>query len=150
MHKTRHIIGDRGIGGEVRRSNQHMARPTKTFPLLTVTLIFLLFITVAGGERGKGVEGQLPLGWNPSLSGCRGTIHRLAGYATSPASTSLSVSNTEKDYICLRWPFSVSRFALRRDSVPCSSRGASYYNCRPGAEVNPYVRSCSAITRCRS
>ncbi|CAD5196210.1 unnamed protein product [Musa acuminata subsp. malaccensis] len=58
-----------------------MARPTKTFPLLTVTLIFLLFITVAGGERGKGVEGWLPLGWNPSLSGCRGTIAEcLAGY----------------------------------------------------------------------
>ncbi|CAL9206100.1 unnamed protein product, partial [Musa hybrid cultivar] len=51
-----------------------MARPTKAFPLLTVTLIFHLFIAVAGGERGSGVEGQLPLGWNPSLSGCSGTI----------------------------------------------------------------------------
>ncbi|KAJ4750009.1 RALF [Rhynchospora pubera] len=39
--------------------------------------------------------------------------------------------------------------ALRRDSVPCSYRGASYYNCRPGAHANPYSRGCSAITRCR-
>ncbi|CAM0880686.1 unnamed protein product [Alopecurus aequalis] len=39
--------------------------------------------------------------------------------------------------------------ALRRDSVPCSQRGASYYNCQPGAESNPYSRGCSAITQCR-
>ncbi|KAJ4776018.1 Rapid alkalinization factor [Rhynchospora pubera] len=39
--------------------------------------------------------------------------------------------------------------ALRRDSTPCSQRGASYYNCRPGAQANPYSRGCSAITRCR-
>ena len=40
--------------------------------------------------------------------------------------------------------------ALHRDSVPCSRRGASYYNCRPGAQANPYSRGCSAITQCRS
>ena len=39
--------------------------------------------------------------------------------------------------------------ALRRDSVPCSQRGASYYNCQPGASANPYSRGCSAITQCR-
>lgn len=39
--------------------------------------------------------------------------------------------------------------ALRRDNVPCSQRGASYYNCQPGAEANPYTRGCSAITQCR-
>ncbi|KQK03687.1 rapid alkalinization factor [Brachypodium distachyon] len=39
--------------------------------------------------------------------------------------------------------------ALKRDSVPCSQRGASYYNCQPGAEANPYSRGCSAITQCR-
>ncbi|XP_040385057.1 rapid alkalinization factor-like [Oryza brachyantha] len=39
--------------------------------------------------------------------------------------------------------------ALRRDSVPCSQRGASYYNCQPGGEANPYSRGCSAITQCR-
>ncbi|KAK6913782.1 Rapid ALkalinization Factor [Dillenia turbinata] len=43
----------------------------------------------------------------------------------------------------------ISYGALRRNSVPCSRRGASYYNCRPGAQANPYTRGCSAITRCR-
>ncbi|KAM2237013.1 hypothetical protein FF1_012369 [Malus domestica] len=43
----------------------------------------------------------------------------------------------------------ISYGALRRNTVPCSRRGASYYNCRPGAQANPYRRGCSAITRCR-
>ncbi|RLM85834.1 protein RALF-like 33 [Panicum miliaceum] len=43
----------------------------------------------------------------------------------------------------------ISYLALSRDSVPCSQRGASYYNCHPGAEANPYSRGCSAIAQCR-
>ncbi|CAN6892847.1 unnamed protein product [Brassica oleracea var. botrytis] len=43
----------------------------------------------------------------------------------------------------------ISYGALRRNSVPCSRRGASYYNCRRGAHANPYSRGCSVITRCR-
>ncbi|THU56980.1 hypothetical protein C4D60_Mb11t22920 [Musa balbisiana] len=43
----------------------------------------------------------------------------------------------------------VSYGALKRDTVPCSRRGASYYNCRPGAQANPYSRSCSSIAQCR-
>uniref|UniRef100_A0A0D9VTX3 Rapid alkalinization factor 1 n=1 Tax=Leersia perrieri TaxID=77586 RepID=A0A0D9VTX3_9ORYZ len=43
----------------------------------------------------------------------------------------------------------ISYAALMRNSVPCSLPGASYYNCRPGADANPYTRGCSAITQCR-
>ncbi|RCV44844.1 hypothetical protein SETIT_9G407300v2 [Setaria italica] len=43
----------------------------------------------------------------------------------------------------------ISYGALMRDSVPCSIPGASYYNCQPGAEANPYTRGCSEITQCR-
>ncbi|KAF3614137.1 Rapid alkalinization factor 23 [Capsicum annuum] len=43
----------------------------------------------------------------------------------------------------------ISYGALQKNSVPCSRRGASYYNCKPGAQANPYSRGCSAITRCR-
>ncbi|XP_062209242.1 rapid alkalinization factor-like [Phragmites australis] len=43
----------------------------------------------------------------------------------------------------------ISYSALMRDSVPCSVPGASYYNCQPGADANPYTRGCSAITQCR-
>ncbi|RLN40448.1 rapid ALkalinization Factor family protein precursor [Panicum miliaceum] len=43
----------------------------------------------------------------------------------------------------------ISYGALMRDSVPCSIPGASYYNCQPGAEANPYTRGCSEIAQCR-
>ncbi|KAL5222082.1 hypothetical protein ABZP36_026795 [Zizania latifolia] len=43
----------------------------------------------------------------------------------------------------------ISYDAMQRDSVPCSYRGVSYYNCRPGGEANPYSRGCSAIAQCR-
>ncbi|CAN8269656.1 unnamed protein product [Cochlearia groenlandica] len=43
----------------------------------------------------------------------------------------------------------VSYGALRKNTVPCSRRGASYYNCKRGAQANPYSRGCSTITRCR-
>ncbi|XP_057720520.1 rapid alkalinization factor-like [Arachis stenosperma] len=44
----------------------------------------------------------------------------------------------------------ISYQALQRNTVPCSQRGASYYNCKPGAEANPYTRGCATITRCRN
>ncbi|KAL6504998.1 Protein RALF-like 1 [Orobanche gracilis] len=43
----------------------------------------------------------------------------------------------------------ISYGALKPNSVPCSRRGASYYNCRKGAQANPYKRTCSTATRCR-
>ncbi|CAN6206436.1 unnamed protein product [Urochloa humidicola] len=55
--------------------------------------------------------------------------------------TSADANSTTTGYI--------SYLALTRDGVPCSQRGASYYNCQPGAEANPYTRGCSAITQCR-
>ncbi|OAY76404.1 Rapid alkalinization factor [Ananas comosus] len=41
------------------------------------------------------------------------------------------------------------RGAAARQSCLLPAR-RSYYNCRPGAQANPYSRGCSAITRCRS
>ncbi|EER97707.1 hypothetical protein BDA96_02G432800 [Sorghum bicolor] len=51
--------------------------------------------------------------------------------------------------VTFTWTGFIGYAALSRDIVPCSLPGASYYNCRPGAEANPYSRGCSAITRCR-
>ncbi|KAF2846261.1 rapid alkalinization factor [Plenodomus tracheiphilus IPT5] len=43
----------------------------------------------------------------------------------------------------------ISYDALNRNRVPCSQRGSSAANCKPGAEANPYTRGCSKIDRCR-
>ncbi|KAL3420397.1 hypothetical protein PVAG01_08896 [Phlyctema vagabunda] len=53
----------------------------------------------------------------------------------------LHTRQTQKKYI--------SYGAMRRNTVPCSMKGQSYYNCHPGAQANPYSRGCSSITRCR-
>lgn len=44
----------------------------------------------------------------------------------------------------------ISYGALQADTVMCSQSGASYYNCQPGAEANPYSRTCTAATQCRT
>ncbi|KAJ9153977.1 hypothetical protein P3X46_027359 [Hevea brasiliensis] len=42
----------------------------------------------------------------------------------------------------------ISYETLKRDMVPCTKPGASYYDCH-AAEANPYSRGCEVITRCR-
>lgn len=44
----------------------------------------------------------------------------------------------------------ISYQALRSNSIPCSRRGSSYYNCRVGSQANPYSRQCTTLTQCRS
>ncbi|XVF84567.1 hypothetical protein PTKIN_Ptkin17bG0047300 [Pterospermum kingtungense] len=41
----------------------------------------------------------------------------------------------------------ISYETLRRDMVPCSKPGASYYDCNAG-QAHPYNRGCEVITRC--
>lgn len=38
---------------------------------------------------------------------------------------------------------------MARDSIPCSLKGGTSKNCRPGPAANPYRRGCSAVMRCR-
>ncbi|KAG4176794.1 hypothetical protein ERO13_A11G267800v2, partial [Gossypium hirsutum] len=82
------------------------------------------------------------LGWIPTRSPCKGSIAEcLAG------------EEFELDSEISRRILATTRYisygALQRNTVPCSRRGASYYNCKPGAQANPYNRGCSRITRCR-
>ncbi|CAL9782968.1 unnamed protein product [Musa acuminata subsp. burmannicoides] len=117
-----------------------MMRPTQS-SLLSVALLLLLLLAAAAAASGGG-GGEVPLAWIPSLSGCRGTVAEcLAGEQFDLGAEVTRRMLATSDY--------VSYGALKRDTVPCSSRGASYYNCRPGAQANPYSRSCSSIAQCR-
>jgi hypothetical protein len=42
----------------------------------------------------------------------------------------------------------ISYGALKKNTVPCNRRGASYYNCKNRGKANPYRRGCSKITHC--
>ncbi|XP_042423872.1 protein RALF-like 33 [Zingiber officinale] len=108
-------------------------RPTALTFLLVATA--LLFHASAGG---------VPLGWIPSSShsDCRGSLAEcLVGDEFDLGSEVSRRILATSGYI--------SYSALRRDTTPCSRRGVSYYNCRPGAQANPYYRSCSTISHCR-
>ncbi|XP_074571620.1 rapid alkalinization factor-like [Curcuma longa] len=104
----------------------------------------LTFLILAAALLFHASAGGVPLGWVPSssLSGCRGSLAEcLAGDEFDLGSEVSRRILATSGYI--------SYGALRRDTTPCSRRGASYYNCRPGAQANPYSRSCSSISQCR-
>ncbi|XP_010931638.3 rapid alkalinization factor-like [Elaeis guineensis] len=109
---------------------------------LPFLLLSLLVAATAHSSGGAG-EGAVPLSWIPRLSTCQGTIAECLGGEEFDLSSEVARRIlADSNY--------VSYNALKQDSVPCSRRGASYYNCQPGAEANPYSRGCSAITQCRS
>ncbi|CAL0307226.1 unnamed protein product [Lupinus luteus] len=81
-------------------------------------------------------------------SGCRGTIADCSLLTGEDDDTEFLMDSDNNRRILAGTRY-ISYGALRRNTVPCPRRGASYYNCRPGAQANPYRRGCSAITRCR-
>ncbi|XP_022743207.1 rapid alkalinization factor-like isoform X2 [Durio zibethinus] len=90
----------------------------------------------ASGDHHQPILGWIPTNGSP----CKGSIAEcLAGEEFElDSEISRRILATTK-YI--------SYGALQRNTVPCSRRGASYYNCQPGAQANPYNRGCSRITR---
>lgn len=112
-------------------------------------LLFTVVVAVlAASAYARAADQELIVGGDDDVFGLGGMIGRrrlddLNGTsAPSPDANAPSAGNgTTRGYI--------SYLALSRGSAPCSLRGASYYNCRPGAEANPYSRGCSAITQCR-
>ncbi|XP_027332479.1 protein RALF-like 33 [Abrus precatorius] len=84
----------------------------------------------------------------PLKSGCRGSIAECSLLVGEDDDNEFLMDSESNRRILAARRY-ISYGALRKNTVPCSRRGASYYNCRPGAQANPYRRGCSAITRCR-
>ena len=109
--------------------------------ILAVTHITLSSITAVDATSGAH---HFPL--FPSPSTCRGSIAECLAEDSSDLEFDMDSDINRR--ILAVWRRHISYGALSRNTVPCSRRGASYYNCRPGAHANPYSRGCSAITRC--
>lgn len=109
-----------------------------------LTLCAILAVQVAAASLDQ------QLAFYAADSGCRGTIGECLLENSGDGWDEEMASDSE---IVRRMLAAAGRYisygALRRNSIPCSRRGASYYNCRPGAQANPYSRGCSRITRCR-
>ncbi|GAB2277456.1 hypothetical protein Dimus_012162 [Dionaea muscipula] len=114
--------------------------------LLIIAVYFLYVIALSTVDASPDFQFQnSPIHWMPSrFSTCRdGSI----------ADCLADEEEFELDSEINRRILATSRYisygSLDKNRIPCSRRGASYYNCRIGASANPYTRGCSAITRCR-
>ncbi|CAI9768964.1 unnamed protein product [Fraxinus pennsylvanica] len=119
-----------------------MARTVSSLLFTLCTIAFLLLSQASASSEQEAAGWLMPM----MRSGCNGTIAECLSDTDEEfdldSESNRRVLATRRRYI--------SYGALQRNNVPCSRRGASYYNCRPGAQANPYTRGCSAITRCRS
>ncbi|KDO71638.1 hypothetical protein CISIN_1g032876mg [Citrus sinensis] len=113
------------------------------FSLLLAAIILAVHVasSSSSGVDFDGLGHQL--GFIPVKSECRGSIAECMSVEGDDGDQELDLEFAMDGEINRRI------LAMRRNSVPCSRRGASYYNCRAGGQANPYSRGCSAITRCR-
>lgn len=125
-----------------------------SFLVICASIIITHAIFVHSSSSSGDHHHQLT--WLPSSStGCRGSMAEcLAAGEADEDELGLGLefdmdSEINRRILATRRRY-ISYGALSRNTVPCSRRGASYYNCRAGAQANPYSRGCSAITRCRS
>ena len=138
--KRTNAEGDWKFGTEEYRREAKMGNSSAFVLICAIMAVHMVLTSSAVDFSGDHLQFQL--GWIPARSACQGSIAEcLAGEEFEMDSEINRRILASKRYI--------SYGALSRNSVPCSRRGASYYNCRPGAQANPYTRGCSAITRCR-
>ncbi|XP_030959838.1 protein RALF-like 33 [Quercus lobata] len=117
--------------------------------ICAVVMILILSSSSSSSSTVHASDGS-HLGWIPratTRSACKGTI------AECMNAVGLGEEEFDLDSEISRRILATSGYisygALQRNTVPCSKRGSSYYNCQAGAQSNPYSRGCSAITRCR-
>ncbi|OEL19416.1 hypothetical protein BAE44_0019565 [Dichanthelium oligosanthes] len=133
-----------------------MARLLRAAAVLLVLMAVALAALSAPASAGGVVGGDLMAGQLVMRRGgrmCRGTVGECMEYfdvdAEGEGDVAGMATGGSKRRVLQGGSGYIGYDALRRDNVPCSQRGASYYNCQPGAEANPYSRGCSAITQCR-
>ncbi|KAL5541858.1 hypothetical protein UlMin_009568 [Ulmus minor] len=119
---------------------------SRTHSLLAICAILVAHLLLHASSSAVDFAGDHQLSWIPTRSGCRGSIAECLISGDDELEFEMDSEINRRILATRRY---ISYGALRRNTVPCSRRGASYYNCRAGGQANPYSRSCSAITRCR-
>ncbi|KAJ6762695.1 RAPID ALKALINIZATION FACTOR-LIKE [Salix purpurea] len=128
-----------------------MARFSSCFLISAAVLMILMVMGSPSTVQGSG-DHHHHLGWIPAAStATRSSICDKGSIAECMAEEDGEEfeMDTEISRRILATTKYVSYGALQKNNVPCSKRGASYYNCQNGAQANPYSRGCSRITRCR-
>ncbi|XP_076922165.1 rapid alkalinization factor-like [Bidens hawaiensis] len=113
-----------------------MPMSTNLFLLL---LMISAFIFTLPATAASDVD---EFSWMSTQGGCRGSI----GECMADGEVEMESESTRRILATSNY---ISYGALQGSNVPCSQRGASYYNCQSGGQANPYQRGCSTITRCQ-
>ncbi|CAL0311089.1 unnamed protein product [Lupinus luteus] len=103
--------------------------------------LYLFFIVVSIYPPTVIIFGNHRVRWVPTTTTttCQGSIEECIANGDDSKSHRRILEKSEY----------ISYNALQPNTVPCSQRGSSYYNCKPEASVNPYTRGCNTITHCR-
>ncbi|XP_076884843.1 rapid alkalinization factor-like [Bidens hawaiensis] len=108
------------------------------------SLLLLILLVISAVFLPPAAAGISDFNWLPLQGGgCSGSIGECM---TDGGELEMESESTRRILATTRY---ISYGALQGNNVPCSQRGASYYNCRSGGQANPYQRGCSTITRCR-
>ncbi|GAB4851871.1 hypothetical protein Ancab_031270 [Ancistrocladus abbreviatus] len=113
------------------------------------TLFFLLFILQTRLAICSGVSN---VGLNPLKNDeidamlKRACAEKIGDCAAESAAEFEMDSEVSRRALVMERKY-ISYETLNRDTVPCTTPGASYYNCGT-AEANRYSRGCDVITRC--
>ncbi|KAI3881435.1 hypothetical protein MKX03_009503 [Papaver bracteatum] len=117
-----------------------MAKTPLTYIILIIvsTIYFVHSVSVIEAYSGGH---EIGFGWKPTT--CDGSIGecQLENEFEMDSEISRRILATTKY---------VSYEALKKNTTPCSKKGASYYNCKDGAQANPYNRGCSKLSKCKS
>ncbi|KAJ0791074.1 putative rapid ALkalinization Factor [Helianthus annuus] len=117
-----------------------------TYFSFTNLLLLHLLITSVTLFR-PSAAGSADFTWLANQAGsCSGSVGECMGGGGGAGELEMESESTRRILATTKY---ISYGALQGNNVPCSQRGASYYNCRSGGQANPYQRGCSAITRCR-
>ncbi|KAI3920528.1 hypothetical protein MKX01_000867 [Papaver californicum] len=116
---------------------------------LTCILLIIVFSTISFAHSISITETysgnhEMGFGWkSTSTSTCDGSIGecQLENEFEMDSEISRRILATTKY---------VSYESLKKNTTPCSKRGASYYNCKDGAQANSYNRGCSKLSKCKS
>jgi len=133
---------------QVIKFKSTMGSSTTFFSVFFLAFAILAVHVAQSSPSTLDFTGDLSTFLLPLKSGCRGSVAEC-GLLVGQDDDAEFLMDSETSRRILAGRTYISYGALRRNTVPCSRRGASYYNCRPGAQANPYSRGCSAITRCR-
>ncbi|KAK2364655.1 protein RALF [Trifolium repens] len=131
----------------IRESSPFTTISTKTMSNASFLLLplYLFMVAMSIFPTTNGATGEHRLRWEAMVTApsCQGSIEECieeGKFGMDSKSHRRILATTH--YISYR--------ALQRNTVPCSRKGASYYNCQTGGEANPYSRGCATITRCRN